>query len=232
MILTLITRNFPGKKFKRHTLKKITLSLFMSICAASCCVNSSNAYSKDFGVWGTTFPILEEDLQEVILKRAQKRLQGGNLKKLQEDQILKVKKSIQAPKSGFSLPRAIRTSVRYYDPTYILGRDLFDEKRRVFAKKGTTITPLKRVSLSSKLLFLNANDKKQRAWLEGFIKENIKPLKIILVEGNPIELEDALRQPVYFDQAGVLIKKLSIRQVPTIVSQEGYKLKIETVGLP
>ena len=193
-------------------------------------IQLSNVEAKDLGVWGTTFSIVEEDLQEVILKRAIEKTQGGNLKKLQQAQILKAKKRLEAPVSGFKLPRATETTVSYYDPTYVLGRDLSDDKGRVFAQKGTTINPLKHVALNKTLIFLNANDEDQVAWLKGF-KTN-KPVKIILVEGNPIGLEEDLKNPVYFDQASVLIKKFNLRAVPTVVTQEGYTLKLETVRLP
>lgn len=190
----------------------------------------SNVEAKDLGVWGTTFLIVEEDLQEVILKRAAQKTQGGNLQKLQQAQILKAKKRLEAPVSGFKLPRSAEKTVSYYDPTYVLGRDISDDKGRVFARKGTTINPFQHIALNKTLVFLNANDEKQVAWLLGF--KTTKPIKIILVEGNPIQLEEALQKPVYFDQAGVLVKKFNLRALPTVVKQEGHYLKLETVRLP
>ena len=69
-------------------------------------IQLSNVEAKDLGVWGATFLIVEEDLQEVILKRAKEKTQGGNLKKLQQAQILKAKKRLEAPVSGFKAFKA------------------------------------------------------------------------------------------------------------------------------
>jgi conjugal transfer pilus assembly protein TraW len=37
----------------------------------------------------------------------------------------------------------------------------------------------------------------------------------------------AWRTPVYYDQQGVLTRRLGIKQVPAIVSQEGQRLRID-----
>ena len=44
--------------------------------------------------------------------------------------------------------------------------------------------------------------------------------KIILVKGSPLELQEKLGIPVYFDQYGTLTKRIGIKQVPAIVWQE------------
>jgi conjugal transfer pilus assembly protein TraW len=36
-----------------------------------------------------------------------------------------------------------------------------------------------------------------------------------------------MRLPVYFDQQGLLIRRLGITQVPALVSQEGLHLRID-----
>ena len=37
----------------------------------------------------------------------------------------------------------------------------------------------------------------------------------------------AWRTPVYYDQQGVLTRRLGIKQVPAIVSQEGRRIRID-----
>ena len=39
----------------------------------------------------------------------------------------------------------------------------------------------------------------------------------------------AWNKPVYYDQDGVLVRKLGITAVPAIVSQEGARLRIDEV---
>jgi conjugal transfer pilus assembly protein TraW len=39
----------------------------------------------------------------------------------------------------------------------------------------------------------------------------------------------AWKQTVYYDQGGSLVRRLGIRQVPAIVSQDGKRLRIDEV---
>jgi conjugal transfer pilus assembly protein TraW len=52
-------------------------------------------------------------------------------------------------------------------------------------------------------------------------------LKPILVGGSYLDLMKTWRTPVYYDQQGVLTRRLGIKQVPAIVSQEGQRLRID-----
>ena len=70
-------------------------------------------------------------------------------------------------------------------------------------------------------MFFDATDLKQIEWAKR--KTNSV---WVLVNGSPTELEAKEQRPVYFDQAGKLIAKFKIQQVPAIVSQESKKLKI------
>jgi conjugal transfer pilus assembly protein TraW len=52
---------------------------------------------------------------------------------------------------------------------------------------------------------------------------------IILTNGSPFELMENIDRPVYFDQEGVLTKKLGILQVPAKVTMQEKHLLIEEV---
>jgi conjugal transfer pilus assembly protein TraW len=41
----------------------------------------------------------------------------------------------------------------------------------------------------------------------------------------------AWRTPVYYDQQGTLSRRLGIRQVPAVVSQDGLRLRIDEVSV-
>jgi conjugal transfer pilus assembly protein TraW len=49
------------------------------------------------------------------------------------------------------------------------------------------------------------------------------------VKGAPLLLSEELKVPVYFDQSGLLTKKLGIHHVPALVTQEGMRLRIEEI---
>ena len=44
-------------------------------------------------------------------------------------------------------------------------------------------------------------------------------------------LSEELKVPVYFDQAGLLTKKLGIKHAPALVAQVGLRLRIEEFDL-
>ena len=80
---------------------------------------------------------------------------------------------------------------------------------------------------------MNGDDAEQVFWAIQQYKAaatSNKP-KIILVQGAPFHLSEKLNLPVYFDQSGVLVKKLGITQVPSRVSQKDKTLVIDEVEL-
>ena len=50
--------------------------------------------------------------------------------------------------------------------------------------------------------------------------KDCKNVKIILIAGSPLKLSEELGIPIYFDQYGLITKKLRIKQVPAMVFQE------------
>ena len=52
-------------------------------------------------------------------------------------------------------------------------------------------------------------------------------IKPILTGGSYLDLMKSWRIPVYYDQHGVLTRRLGIAQVPALVSQEGWRLRID-----
>ena len=56
--------------------------------------------------------------------------------------------------------------------------------------------------------------------------------KIILVNGNVREASDSLASRVYFDQQGVISRRLQLTYIPARVVQDGRRLKITSAALP
>ena len=81
--------------------------------------------------------------------------------------------------------------------------------------------------LSHNLLFFDGDDEDQKNFAKKKLQQG--PLKLILTKGAPLALLEELKIPVYFDQQGVLTKKLGIKHVPTLVSQEELRLRIEEI---
>jgi conjugal transfer pilus assembly protein TraW len=180
---------------------------------------------KDYGVVGTTFDIIEEDLLEVIEKKLVKLNEGGSLQKHQQKIALEAQEKIKRPKPVEEVKHTTKPRSFIYDPSITVPYDLKDHQGRIFHAKGTKVNPLDYKSLSNPLLFIDGDDEAQVGWA----KEQNPNSQIILIKGSPFELMEKLDRSVYFDQEGVLVKKLGIQQVPAKVTQQDKHLLFEEV---
>lgn len=188
----------------------------------------STAQAKDLGTHGVIFSIEEEDPIQLIQQKLKLMEQRGELKRHNIELQKKIKASVERPKPIEGITRAQKPKVFYYDPTYVVPEDLKDHLGRVFHRKGTKINPLETVSLSQSLLFLDGDDAQQKAWalsrmqssVPSIENNKIEKVRLILIKGSPLKLSEELGIPVYFDQGGVLCKKLGIQHVPAVVTQD------------
>ncbi len=199
---------------------------------------STPAHARDFGVHGTIADIEEEDPIAFIQRKLKTLEDSGELEKHAQELTRKTREAVERPKPIAGLLRALETRVFYKDPTYVVPKDLKDHRGQAFAKKGTRINPLETVSMVCDLLFFDGDDPDQKAWVEEQLGEVALPhpmhdsrrrLKLILVKGAPLKLAETWKQVVFFDQGGIITKKLGIKHVPARVSQEGLRLRITEV---
>lgn len=208
-------------------------TIFIIFVTCSILLNTSTSFAQNLGVWGTVYPIFEEDIKEFIYKRLEAMQQNGELEKIKQKFIENVKEHTlrPTPVSGLTtIANADEAKTFYYDPTLVLNRDIEDANGRILFAKGTKINPLEKVTLHSVLFFFNADDKRQVKWAINEAK-NYSYVKYILVQGNIKDTGDVLKNRVYFDQYGSLSKKFGIKHIPCIVSQDGLRLKIQEFSL-
>ena len=160
--------------------------------------------------------------------------EGGELELRNKELQKKTKAVVERPRPVEGITKATESWVFYFDPTYVVKEDLKDHTGRIFYKKGTKVNPLETISLSKNLLFFDGDDPEQKVWAEDKLKK--EEVRLILVKGAPLALSEEWNVPVYFDQGGILTKKLGIKNVPAIVSQnqkseEKLRLRIEEVRL-
>ncbi len=182
---------------------------------------SLSVQAKDFGTVGHTFPIIEPDLLEVIQSKLQTLSENGQFLLHQKTIQHKTIEAIKKPKPVLGLIKTKQARAFEYNPSIQVPYDLKDHQGRAFIKAGTQVNPLDYFSLSQKLLFIDGEDNAQLQWA---LKQNAK---IILVNGSPLALTEQYQRPFYFDQSGLLTKKLRITQVPAQVFQDNKLLKIE-----
>jgi conjugal transfer pilus assembly protein TraW len=145
------------------------------------------------------------------------------------------KERVETPKPIFGIKRTLKELVHSFDPSFVLDEDIYLPDGKLLHSSGTRVNPLDHMEWTGKLVFIDATDSTQIAWLK---KQNYKQneqeseaqqnsiMKIVLVAGRPIELEKELQTNVYFDQFGELTTKFNITQVPAVVEQNGKYLKI------
>ena len=189
----------------------------------------SAGHARDLGTYGVIYPIEEKNPIILIQSKLKHMKENGELERHRQELQNKTKAAIERPKPVEGISKAPGSRVFYYDPTYIVLENLKDHTGRVFYKKGTKINPLETVNLSQGLLFFDGDDEDQVAFVREKLKE--RSLKLILVKGAPLVLSEQLKVPVYFDQAGLLTKKLGIGNVPALVNQKDLLLRIEEIDV-
>lgn len=183
--------------------------------------------AQDFGVIGPVYEISEPNLIQVILERLREAEASGTLAGLQRDAHSRVRHAIEDPSLIGSISRTRKPRSFYYDPSIIVPYAITDADGKAIVAPGTRVNPLDNVSLTKRLLFIDARDKTQVSRAKTLLDEHDAKVKVILVGGSYLELSRRWARPVYFDQQGTLTEKLGIRHVPALVTQEGKRLRID-----
>lgn len=201
--------------------------LFLLLCLEQ----SIALHAKDFGVRGKIATIEEDDPLVLVQSKLKSMEERGELERHNRELQKKTKAAIERPKAVEGITRATKAREFYYDPTYVVAEDIKDHTGKIFYEKGTKVNPLETVTLSQELLFFDGDDEDQIAFAKEKLKEKLaeSSVKLILVKGAPIALSEELKVPVYFDQSGLLTKKLGIHHVPALVTQHGLHLRIEEI---
>src|SRR3990167_7132362 len=197
--------------------------------------SASPLQAKDLGTRGVLSPIEEENPIVLIQKKLQSLEESGELQRHQQ-------RLQQKTKAAEGLTKTEKVRVFYYDPTFVVQEDIKDRLGQVIHKKGTKINPLETVSLSEDLLFIDGDDLGQKLWAFDRIQkaaasnqksvishQKNNKVRLILVKGEPLALSEEWGAPVYFDQGGVLVKKLGIRHIPALVRQASSEEGLERI---
>ena len=194
-------------------------------------LGATGARAMDLGVIGPTYEISEPHLLQMIEQRLRAKERSGELGRLEaqvrERGIATVKNP--PPVTGLRATDAVRTF--YFDPSFTLDRNLLGPQGELLFAAGTRKNPLEVVSLSRHLLFFDARDPRQVGRARQLIALYQGRVKPILVGGSYLDLMQSWHVPVYYDQQGLLTRRLGITQVPALVSQEGLRLRIDELAV-
>ena len=196
-------------------------------------LGAAGVRAMDLGVIGPTYEISEPHLLQMIEQRLREKERSGELGRLEaqvrERGIATVKNP--PPVTGLRATEMVRTF--YFDPSLTLDRNLLGPQGELLFAAGTRKNPLEVVLLSRHLLFFDARDPRQVSRARQLIALYQGRVKPILVGGSYLDLMQSWHLPVYYDQQGLLTRRLGITQVPALVSQDGLRLRIdELAGSP
>jgi conjugal transfer pilus assembly protein TraW len=203
------------------------MSHFVHLLRVSFLFVMTTAHAKDLGVYGETFPIAEENLLTLIQQKLKTMEENGDLMKTRQTLAEKAAQNIRHPAPVKGLIKTETPRQWLYDPSITVDKDIKDLKGNLIATKGQIVNPLDTLSWGAPLLFLDGDDPEQVAWAET----QHTLAKWVLVKGSPVDMEEKLKHPIYFDQAGMLAGKFGIRAVPCRISQKDKKLLVEEISL-
>ncbi|WP_058914197.1 type-F conjugative transfer system protein TraW [Entomohabitans teleogrylli] len=202
-------------------MRKVLFLLFLpALCPA-----------KDFGVWGDVYPVQEQSFLGLIQDRLGALEKSGRMAELQEQFRDRVVENTLRPTAVPGLLTDTESHTHWFDPTFTVASDIADHEGQIFAHKGKTFNPLDTVPMNSTLYFLDADDLRQVNWMKAQTPPTLL-YKVILVGGNIREAAKALDTRIYFDQDGMLTRRLGIQYIPAEVRQDGNRLRITSAAMP
>ncbi|EER20764.1 MULTISPECIES: conjugal transfer protein TraW [spotted fever group] len=203
-------------------------------------VLSSSVLGIDFGKRGATYKVAEEGFVSMIKNR----LSTLDLQQHQEEMRRIAKQQILEPAPVLGIRATSESREFWYDPSFTLTEDIKLPDGKILHKAGTKVNPLDHMVFDRELIFIDGRSQKQVEWLKARLEDtqanskkktneevNNFEMRIILVGGKILELQEDIGRTLYFDQGGELTNKFGIEQVPAIVVQDGKKLKISEIKI-
>ncbi len=203
-------------------MRKLCGTLAASLLIAVGCV-----HAEDLGSYGRTYEIKERDAIDSFKAAVAKKMANGGKEAMIKGAKDRYLDSLNNVKTPSGIKSASVSQVRRVDLSETIKDTIKDPNGVVIVQAGTRINPLVLGRLSKSLFFIDAKDDRQ---IE-LVKRRAKPMdKIILLGGSVFTASEQLKRRVYLDVPG-LHKRMDIKVLPSIVSQDGPMLKVEEIRL-
>ena len=207
-------------------MKRVAAMLFAATLAALPAAGMpSTASAKDLGVRGATWPVAEPDLLDEIEARLAEMQRSGELARLEEEARSRARRTLEEPDPVPGIAPAREHRSRSFDPSIAVARDIRTPDGVLIAAAGTRVNPLERLPLTRDLIFVDGRRAAEIAWALA----HARPAKIVLLAGRPLDLMRAHRRPFFFDTGGRLAARFGIAATPSLVEQEGARLRITEI---
>ncbi|HEZ4832874.1 TPA: conjugal transfer protein TraW [Neisseria meningitidis] len=178
---------------------------------------------------GTTYPIAEKHAIREIEARLKAKQDSGQLAAMQKEVQDRINRSALNLQPLEGLAKATKGSVRYFDPSYTLTETIYDQDGQIIAPAGTVVKPLEVAPILFKMFFFDGREPDQIELAKKLAAEYGESFMPILTAGNWYELSLEMNQAVYYDQEGRMSKSFQLNEVPSLVSQERDRLRVEVM---
>ena len=202
---------------QRFPIRTVALSLLLA----------KPVYALDLGRVGPVWPVAEPDLLALIQSRLEEKQRSGELARIQAEFAARSRRAIESPAPVAGLARTRTPRSFLFDPSVTAPDTVRDHEGKVLVVAGTRVNPLDYVGLSQPLIFFDARDREQTGVALALRQRHQGRAHLILTGGSFIDFMKRHDLRVYYDQRGLLVQRLGIRQVPALVTQEGRMLRID-----
>lgn len=176
-------------------------SFLLTLCLFLCVLPAS---ALEPPALGPVYPVIEPDLLALIKQHAAE--ESANTASRLNQQKESLKRWAKEP-IGQSLPEAV------------------DIKRYRFESSAEAKSFLGK-DYQREWLFIDASRPQHLDLAQAFYKEKEGIRRVILVSGSVERTQNALKQRVWFDQAGTLIKRLRIEALPAFVKMDATGITV------
>lgn len=204
----------------------------ISRCAAwSLILSSLPTLATDLGSIGPTYAIAEPHLLQMIEQRLREKQRSGELARIEEQARARGTAAVRRPPPVDGVRTTTIPRRFHFDPSFTLDQHILGAQGELLFAAGTRANPLDVVALTRQLLFFDARDARQVRQARALMAKSPAQVKPILTGGSYLDLMQAWGVPVYYDQQGLLTRRLGIAQVPALVSQDGRQLRIDEMAV-
>ena len=207
-------------------MTRAAVVLFSSVLVSlSFVVTAPEAWAKDLGVRGATWPVAEPDLLVEIEGRLLELQRSGELARLEDEAGTRARRSLEEPEPVPGIAPARKERSRLFDPAIVVAQDIRTPDGVLIAAAGTRVNPLERLPLTRDLVFVDGGREAEIAWALA----HDRPVKIVLLAGRPLDLMRRHRRPFFFDTGGRLAARFGVAATPTLVEQDGVRLRLTEI---
>lgn len=182
---------------------------------------TARAAGKDLGVHGRLYEIREEDMLSYVRRKA-----GGiDMRALREN----VTRNLERTRGKLSVvslgvPPAEEERTRYVDPSVNVPNPVYDLEGKIVSPAGT-VNPLDYVPLSKPILFLREDQ------VEPLLGEIGEKKPVLLLTDGDVRAASSLAGRTVYGANPFILERLRIEKTPSLVTQDGPRLKVREIVL-